>query len=146
MSFWNWLTKAEETPQVAFAEPEPALPSLPALASAQDVQVDIRVEAKREDEPAFRRCYSTAIARGIRVEVDCWTSCERRACWGTLRQPNGKYVLFDPHEVADKILDPVLVPEVEAACGRMLKIDGDFLRSKPSEFVDKRGRVWRLAA
>ena len=81
------------------------------------------------------------------ITVTCRTFISRsRNRSGELTQPNGKWVLFDPDAVAEKILDPMLVPIIKEACAAIRKIDDDFIASRPGEFIDEDGCRWRRMA
>lgn len=127
-------------PAIVSTEAVPAEPLLPATA--------FDVKWALEERPKFRRFYSRQLdARAhIKLEARSFWSLGRRAWSGELRQPGGRWVFFDPERVADKILDPLLVPLVEAACAEAIRLDREFIRSRPAEFVDEDGTTWRRLA
>lgn len=104
---------------------------------------DITEELEREDYPVFRRIYRSKIDDRCRVTIKARTTMFReRDLDGELTQTNGRWVLFDPRAIADKILDPVLVPKIQAVVDRVRIIDAEFLRSGTSEFTDRGGARW----
>ena len=106
----------------------------------------IRAKPVREDAPKFRREYSAALTEGVKISVTMRTiSGLGRYGSGELTQANGRWILFDPKRIADKILDPRLVPLVEAACEAIFDMDRDWLRTSTNEFTDEKGAVWRRA-
>lgn len=104
---------------------------------------EILIKEIREDKPEFKREYSVKLDGRAALEVEIYSrSYGGRSIWGTLTQPNGKYVLFRPEEIADKIIDPMLVPLVQKYCDRILAADRHFRDSEPQTFVDKTGQKW----
>ncbi len=61
-----------------------------------------------------------------------------------IEQPGGYNILFYCDNVADKILDRNLVPEVEKQC-KIAHEDALYFWTKtpPSEFTDEHGKVWK---
>lgn len=128
----------------AFLSSKPAPTTIPdAAPKVTATQMAISVEEHREDAPAFKRTYSSLISRGIKVSVYFKTSSYGNT-WsgGELTQPGGKWILFDPDRIADKIIDPVLLPEVQRFVSACKKADYEFRRSSPSRFVDEKGVTW----
>ena len=110
----------------------------------------IKITTPAEDPPEFVRVYESNVSTSrdtYRVKVTRYTSRwkERDTRLGELTQSNGKWVLFDPEHVADKIIDRELTPLVQRLCEDMLRMDREFMASKPGEFKDSRGGVWRKA-
>jgi hypothetical protein len=70
------------------------------------------------------------------------TFLESRMDTSELDQSDGKWVLFDLHAPADKILDRDLIPIVERYCADILKMDDAYMGAAV-EFTDKQGHVWR---
>jgi len=62
-----------------------------------------------------------------------------------LKQRDGKWIIFDCDDVAEKIIDRDLVPKVESACKSIHAIATEFWRQNndPNEFTDRDGRIWR---
>lgn len=102
----------------------------------------ITVSDKREDRPKFRRTYKAALPAGRTIEVTAHSGYGGRYYGGELTQPSGRWVLFDPERVADKILDPELVPLIMSLSREMLQMDDEFMASKPREFTDENGQRW----
>jgi hypothetical protein len=104
------------------------------------------MEMVRNEEPEFKRIYLYKIDPRCLAKLTARTSLGSRRYDGELTQPNGRRILFDPEAIADKILDPVLVPLVEKFCNEALFQDGTFMGSKPQEFIDNRGVCWVRSA
>ena len=102
----------------------------------------LRIRDMPANRPEFERVYSADLGNGKIIEVRYRTYINRSNS-GELDQPGGRYVLFDPDNVADKILDPALVPLVQARCDEIKQIDAAYIKSKPSEFIDEDGVKWR---
>lgn len=107
----------------------------------------LRIEDKPSDRPKFERVYSADLTNGRTIKVTMRTTFGgRRYSFGELNQPGGRWVIFEPERVADKILDPALVPLVQSKVDEILEIDRRFVASDPSEFVDEGGVQWRRIA
>lgn len=106
---------------------------------------NVSISLKPEDRPEFARTYNTTIGNGFRLEITLktYTFGSTRSDWSQLHQRNGKYIMFDAHAVADKIIDRELYPLVQAAVDEILRIDREFIDSKPSEFIDDTGAKWK---
>jgi hypothetical protein len=102
----------------------------------------VTVSQKREDRPRFERVYKSRVDERCMVTVRCYTFLGRNST-GELTQPNGRWVYFDPDAIAEKIIDPILVPKVQAIVDHIKAMDRDFVQSDPAEFIDKSGRVWK---
>lgn len=50
--------------------------------------------------------------------------------------------MFDPGAVAEKILDPVLVPLIERAVAQAKSADRKFLSTETVSFADSSGTRW----
>jgi len=104
----------------------------------------VHVALEREDRPKFKCIYTAALPRGCKLKVALYTSYGgSRYDMSEITQANGKWVLFDVKAPADKILDRELLPDVEALCREILRLDRELLASDPSEFTDERGQTWR---
>jgi hypothetical protein len=102
----------------------------------------IRVGICREDQPDFRRIYNAIIGNGIHIELEAYSFLGSRSWRGELRQKDGRCVWFEPQRVADKILDPILVPMIEEVCAEIFDLDKAYIKYKPNSFTDKSGTVW----
>src|SRR5271166_6026476 len=104
----------------------------------------IKVEDKRANNPEFKRTYTTALLDRGTIEITMETSSysSNRRSSGLLRQKSGAYLFFDPERVADRIIDPVLVPLVMIASNTILAMDKEFMDSKPDTFTDESGNQW----
>ncbi len=111
--------------------------------NAPSPQGDIHIEDVRQDAPEFKRLYTGKLDERARIKIDCHTFMRSRMFSGELTQPNGRWILFDPEAIADKIIDPLLVPLVQGFVDQALKLDREFLASDPVEFTDENGRRWR---
>ena len=60
-----------------------------------------------------------------------------------LRQPNYRFISFDPDAIADRIIDPELVPLVKSFAETVFALDREFMRGAASEFRDEKGRLWQ---
>ena len=96
----------------------------------------------REERPRFRRSYRAQVNNRVSIECEAQTFLGSRSWSGELRQNGGKVVWFEPTRVADQILDPVLVPLIEARCEEMFSLDREYMRSGLRQFVDESGTTW----
>lgn len=104
----------------------------------------VTIVQRPEDQPQFSREYTAEIGDGFVVTLTRKTLYSRS--WsGEITQRDGKWVLFDPERVADKVLDRDLVPLIEALVAQVDRMDREFMNSRPSEFVDENGTLWRRA-
>lgn len=121
-------------------EPPPVVPLVVPRASA------ITVKDIREENPEFRREYSATLSERASIKVtmrNAWAVVgTRRDASGELTQPNGRWVLFDPERVADRIIDRDLVTLVERCVAQIYELDRQFMATERLRFVDKSGAVW----
>jgi hypothetical protein len=106
----------------------------------------VQIEAVPNDWPSFTRAYSKVLSGGITVTVKRHTSEYEslgRRSDGTLTQSDGRWVLFEPEKVADKILDRDIAARVQAFADEVLRLDREYIASKPDTFVDKNGTTWK---
>jgi hypothetical protein len=103
----------------------------------------LHVENVRADKPEFKRLYTVQLNQRAFMKVDIHTSLGHRWTSGELSQPNGRWILFEPERVADKILDPVLVPIIERYVAEIFALDKTFMASNPGEYIDDGGCRWR---
>jgi hypothetical protein len=99
----------------------------------------------REDRPRFKREYTAKLDDGRSIKITVYSLFSRcdRTTNGELTQSNGRWVLFDPKNIADKILDPNLVPLIEGRVAEILRLDANFMSNAPGEFVDEDGTTWQ---
>ena len=111
---------------------------------SQETSLGIQIKNNPEDPPEFSRTYTAATTGGVVVEVDIknWRYSSDTYTNGVLTQPDGKWIIFDVKRVADKIIDPILLPSVEALVKEILAIDAAFRKTKPTEFTDEKGVTW----
>lgn len=107
-----------------------------------DTTSGIHVHDDDNDVPEFERVYTVKLNNRATMKVTMKTFLNSLMTSGELTQPNGRWVLFEPERVADKILDPVLVPVIEKYIAEIFTIDKPW-RASVSEFTDKRGNTWR---
>lgn len=138
------FTKPKPNPEPRF--PEDFAAALPTKLDGATSEVAIPFAAKTapESAPYFRRIYTTNINR-IKLDVTArsWSFQRHRDFSGCLTQPNGNWVLFDPDRIAEKILDPTLVPLIAKAVELAKALDAEFVREGMVEFVDEKGVTWR---
>lgn len=111
--------------------------------TSETTESGMKVENLRADVPEFRREYSGRLDERAKCVIEARTSTFGRYFTGELEQPNGNKIWFDPARIADKIIDPLLVPLVSKFCDEMFALDRAYVKSKPSEFVDKNGDRWK---
>lgn len=140
------LTKIDEL-WVGFWGSRPA--GALALTPSERVQeilapMEFEMSLEREDRPKFKRTYKATIPGGFRIEFtfyfDMFGGRSDRSA--TLTQSNGNYIFFDPHRVAEKIIDRDLAPKVQLLSEKVLRLDRQFAHNPPTEFVDKTGAKW----
>lgn len=142
MNLWKWLTSATEGPgPVAMALPEPLPPR------ERTIDERIRAETRPENIPALSRTYGAKLDERAFAEITMRTSAYfGRSGSGMLTQPGGRYISFDPKAIADRIIDPGLVPLVEEFAEAVLALDHEFLAANGDQFKDEKGRIWRREA
>ena len=108
---------------------------------------NIKIDDIRDDAPEFGKTYAGKLSNNARVELTarCWFSWERRSWTGSLTQPNGNSISFDPDRIADKIIDPVLVPLVKAFVDASKQLDAEFMNGPLNSLVDNKGGIWKKA-
>lgn len=107
---------------------------------------NLKVDNIREEKPQWGRRYVIRLDDRATLTITAYDFMGSRSVGGDLRQPNGKYVTFQPNEIADKIIDRTLVPLVEKACEEILALDRAYAQSNHQEFVDESGARWERAA
>jgi hypothetical protein len=116
------------------------------LGFGQDVKpmpTPIKVSDVRGDAPEFKRRYEVMLPRRIRMKVEMHTFMRDRMDDSELTQADGKWVLFDVRSPADKILDREILPYVQQFAKEIIRMDAEYIRSRPAEFVDENGTRWR---
>jgi len=131
-----------------FDEPEPKAPAITSEVLIRERHIPaapaISITDAPEDCPSFHRYYKGVLTNNARIELDAKYLLFKSRYWsGILIQPNGNRVYFDPLRIADKILDPQLVPLIERFCAVSFQLDHEFINSKPDTFVDKDGKIWK---
>lgn len=108
----------------------------------------INIKDIPEDVPQFKREYTAQIhgRATIEVKITIKTYNYGSSKMGELTQPNGGWVFFDPDRVAEKILDPILVPQVQAVVDQVYELDKQYRHPGPNSFKDERGTTWVRAA
>lgn len=104
----------------------------------------LSVENIRDDPPDFKRVYTRKLDARATIKVEIKRSFGSGLYKsGELTQPNGRWVLFDPDRIADKILDPTLAPLVERCVAEIYRLDKAYRDPEPSEFTDTKGVTWK---
>lgn len=102
----------------------------------------MKIENAREKLAEWRRYYSGHLDNRCKVEIEACTFMNSRRFRGTLTQPNGNEIAFDPARIADKIIDPLLVPLVRAFCDKMFAADRAYIKGSLDRFIDENGIRW----
>lgn len=143
---FEWLIGSKELEEATASASVPAaVASLPVVAAEiLPAKPTIKIVDKREDPPEFERVYTGYVLRGIKVQLKIYRSGGSGYIYqnGELTQPNGKWVLFSPDRIADQIIDPVLLPEVQRMVSEMQRLDREFRKNPPTFFIDERGTKW----
>ena len=108
----------------------------------ETTNIGIHIQETPPDPPAFERIYTASLNDQCSIKIRIHTFMHDRMKHGELTQKNGRWVLFDPDAVADKILDPVLLPLVEKYCQEISQMDKAYIESNPASFIDDRGQKW----
>lgn len=104
---------------------------------------EIAVQEVKGDVPHFERVYTAKLDNRASLQIKARTAYGNRYLRGELDQPDGRWVLFDPDAIADKILDPLLVPIVQSYVDSIKQADKAYIDSKPAMYIDEDGTVWR---
>ncbi len=104
----------------------------------------ITVRTVPNEIPRFEKVYTSKVDARCSLTTTLYSRWDGgRVKSGELTQPNGRWVWFDPDVVAEKILDPILVPLVQAKVDEIVALDKAYMDSMPSEFTDEAGVRWR---
>jgi hypothetical protein len=57
-------------------------------------------------------------------------------------QADGNWMIFRVDAIAQSILDPELVPQVEKYVDEMIRLDVEYMASDPKSYVDRNGVRW----
>lgn len=115
--------------------PQPIVP----LVAPRDLVISIKEIPG--DRPQFKRQYSATLSERGSIAVTMKTFLGRTSS-GELKQPNGRWVYFDPDNIADRIIDRDLVKLVEQAVAQIYELDRQFIAANPRSFTDDSGVVW----
>jgi hypothetical protein len=102
----------------------------------------IHIQNIAGDSPEFERIYTANLSNGVSIKIVMKIFLNSMFKSGELTQSNGRWILFDPDAVADKIIDPVLVPQVEKYIEEIYALDKEY-RHTQIEYIDKNGVKWR---
>ncbi len=105
------------------------------------------IQSIANEPPQFKRKYRAVIEGGWTVKIEMYSTHssyigDSRRDSSELDQAGGEWVLFDAKAVADKIIDRELYPKVQQVVDEILRMDGEFMASHPSQFTDERGDTW----
>ena len=110
-----------------------------------DTTSGIHIHDTPNDPPRNERIYTARLDNRASIKITMKTAYGSLMKSGELTQPNGRWVLFDPDAIADKILDPLLVPLVQNRVDEIFLLDEPF-RKSVMEFVDTDRKKWRLVS
>jgi len=104
----------------------------------------ISTKLAREDVPRFNRTYKASLPNGFTVEIEMrsYGFQRHRDARGCVTQSNGKWIFFDGREVADKIIDRDLAPQIQSLSDQVLLLDEQFCKTSRNEFTDESGVRW----
>jgi hypothetical protein len=135
--------ETSESPEPAVEAAAPSMAIDRAVRTELVLMSDVTVTSKPEDRPEFERIYQASLPRSCALKVRLYTSSfGTRSDMSEITQWNGRWVLFDVHRPADKIIDRELLPEIERLCTEIVRMDRAFLASDPREYVDEQGHRW----
>jgi hypothetical protein len=114
--------------------------------SAGKTTSGVNIENVRNEMPEFRRIYTAELVGAdrrctIKIEMRVWSLGLCKS--GELTQHDGRWVYFDPDNIAEKIIDRTLVPLVQRYVDEIYDIDRAFRKSKPNQFIDEHGVIWQ---
>lgn len=136
------IPQASPTPKIATPIGSPCAPDRDAET------VTISVKDIHEERPRFKREYTACLDYRASIKITVQNRWFRNSTdfSGELIQPNGRWILFDPYRIADKIVDPALVPLIQKYVDAIARMDKAFRSPAPTVFTDEGGTVWRRAA
>lgn len=105
----------------------------------------INIKDIPESIPSFKKEYEGKLSNNAVINLSVRNAYYGKGRYwsGTLTQPNGTWIVFDPERVADKIIDRELVPLINDFVASAFALDADFIKGDPNAFVDERGQVWK---
>lgn len=103
---------------------------------------DVTVKEIPEDKPEFKREYVVRLNSNVTMHITIHNFIGSVMRQGELDQNDGKWVLFEPENPADKILDKELLPLVKSKCIEIIAVDQKFRNSDPDKYVDQSRSVW----
>lgn len=106
----------------------------------------ISIQNIANDVPEFERVYTARLddRASITIRMKIFMGSILKS--GELTQPNGRWIMFDPDAIADKILDPVLVPLVQKYVNEIYDLDHAFRENETTEYTDNEGHKWRMVS
>lgn len=146
--FFGKDKKAAQDEIVALSKAAPAQIIPPGTRHVPMPNPHIDIKDVPEDRPKFKKEYTGVLSNNAKIKVTAKSGYYRSSRYwsGELTQPNGRWVLFDPERVADKILDPQLVPLIDAFISAAMELDTAFVKSKPDTFTDEDRNIWKKIA
>jgi len=106
---------------------------------------DVTITNVRGDVPEFKRRYEVRINSHVTMKIEIHSTAYGTYDMSELDQTGGGWVLFDLNKPADKILDRAVLPIVQKYCLEIKQEDKLYRDSRPNEFTDQNGDVWRRA-
>lgn len=99
---------------------------------------------QREQEPRWLRSYTANIERGIKLKINASSYLSwSRSYRGELTQANGNWVLFDPENPAEKIIDREIIAAVESVSAKAIALDKEYMASERNFFIDEKNHKWQ---
>jgi hypothetical protein len=150
----NKLKESDGEPLGATAAGEVVVQSQQEVVRSADATFAVEIGrfwlGSKEDPPRFGRNYTVRIADGAKVSIDmhnCSVYRERRVASALAIQADGRRIAFEPSAIADKSLDPRVVPLIAAACRAIRHADDVYMASdETKQFTDNMGVTWRRVA
>lgn len=121
-------------------------PSVPTVTQPKPLVRHERITTslERDEAPRFARSYKTSLTSYVTCEIIAKYGYygRGREFGGMLRESGGEWVIFDPQNIARKIIDRNLVPLVSEFVRIVQALDAEFVRTQADHFTDKRGQTW----